>query len=103
MSGRKSNQQRRRNNVYDDNAQDIQDRRHCRLQDQQTPRAAYLSRLICRSPASVGAYLAFARVEVIALLTDHRAVVLAVADALVARRTLSGTEIDSIIDTEMSA
>jgi ATP-dependent Zn protease len=51
----------------------------------------------------VGAYLAFARVEVIALLTDHRAVVLAVADALVARRTLSGTEIDSIIDTEMSA
>jgi hypothetical protein len=34
-----------------------------------------------------------------ATLTDHRAVVLAVAAALVKRRTLSGTEIDGIIGT----
>jgi hypothetical protein len=59
--------------------------------------ATAIARLICRSPASVDAYLAFARAEVAALLTDHRVVVLAVAAALVRRRTLSGTEIDSII------
>ena len=59
--------------------------------------ATAIAQLICRSPASVDAYLAFARAEVAALLTDHRVVVLAVAAALVRRRTLSGTEIDSII------
>ena len=59
--------------------------------------ATAIAELICRSPSSIDAYLAFCRVEVAALLTDHRAAVLAVADALVKRRTLSGTEIDSII------
>jgi hypothetical protein len=41
-------------------------------------------------------------VEATALLTVHGAAVLAVADALVARRTLSGAEIDSIVHTALS-
>jgi hypothetical protein len=64
--------------------------------------AIAIAALICRSPSSIDAYLAFARAEVVALLTDHRAVVLAVADALVERRILIGTEIDGIIDTALS-
>jgi hypothetical protein len=59
--------------------------------------ATAIARLICRSPASVDAYLEFARVEVVALLSDHRAVVLAVADALVKHRTINGEQIDGII------
>jgi cell division protease FtsH len=59
--------------------------------------ATAIAGLICRSPASVDAYLAFARVEATALLTDHSAVVLAVADALIWHRTLSGEQIDDIL------
>ena len=59
--------------------------------------ATCIARLICRSPASIDAYLEFARVEVVALLSDHRAVVLAVADALVKHRTINGEQIDGII------
>jgi ApbE superfamily uncharacterized protein (UPF0280 family) len=54
---------------------------------------------VCWSPASVGACIAFARAEA-ALLTDHASIALAVADALVARRTILGTEIITIIARE---
>jgi hypothetical protein len=63
--------------------------------------AEAIATLVCRSPASVDEYLAFARTEAIALLTDHRAAVLAVAAALVERRTLIGTEIDGVIGSVM--
>jgi hypothetical protein len=56
-----------------------------------------IARLICRSPTSIVAYLAFARAEVVALLTDHHAAVLAVAGALVEHRTINGDQIDGII------
>jgi hypothetical protein len=65
--------------------------------------ATAIAELICRSPSSIDAYLAFARVEATGLLTVHGAAVLAVAAALVKRRTLSGTEIDSIISTAFSS
>jgi hypothetical protein len=51
------------------------------------------------SPRGVDAYLAFARAEVVALLTDHRAVVLAIADALMGHRTLSGEQIKTLIES----
>jgi ATP-dependent Zn protease len=58
--------------------------------------ASAIASLICRSPAAVNAYLDFCHVEVATLLTQHRASVLAIAAALIERRTLNGTEIDSI-------
>jgi hypothetical protein len=53
--------------------------------------------IICTSPASIDAFIEFARVEARAMLADHRHVVLALATRLVERRTLDGTEIDAII------
>jgi hypothetical protein len=47
--------------------------------------------------SAVDSYLDLARTETRALLSTHAASVLAVADALIKRRTLSGTDIDSII------
>ena len=52
--------------------------------------------LICRSPASIATYLEFCRTEVAALLADHRAVVLAIADGLIRHRTLNGEQIATI-------
>jgi hypothetical protein len=53
--------------------------------------------IICTSPSSVDAFIAYARVEARAMLADHRHVVLALAHGLVARRTLDGDQIDAII------
>ena len=58
--------------------------------------ATCIARLICRSPASIAAYLEFCRTEVAALLADHRAVVLAIADGLIRHRTLNGEQITTI-------
>jgi hypothetical protein len=58
---------------------------------------AAIARLICRSTKSVDAYLTFARAETTALLTDHSAVVLAVAAALTRYRSLTGEQIDDIL------
>lgn len=50
--------------------------------------------MICRSPRSIGAYLRYAEAEARALLLDHAAAVIALADTLVEHRTLDGREID---------
>jgi ATP-dependent Zn protease len=59
--------------------------------------AASIARLMCRSPASVNTHIEFAKTEARALLANRAAAVLAVANALAERRTLSGTEIDRIV------
>jgi hypothetical protein len=59
--------------------------------------------LIC-SPASIAAFIEFARIEARAILTDHRHVVFALAHALVEHRTLEGSDrIDQIIADAISA
>jgi hypothetical protein len=57
---------------------------------------------IC-APRAVPAYLEFCRVEADAILQQHWSAVTAVAEALQARRTLTGEEIDEIIATAESA
>jgi hypothetical protein len=57
--------------------------------------AACLAQLICRSPAAAAAFLSYAKAEAVALLTDNRAVVLAIADGLIRHRTLNGEQIDA--------
>ena len=64
--------------------------------------ARALAALICRSPTSVDAYLAFAKVEVTALLTYHRDIMQAVADALLRHRALNGDQIDDVIRAVMA-
>ena len=59
--------------------------------------ARAIAALICRSPASVGTYIEFARADVVALLAEHAGIVLDIASALLAHRTLNGAEIDAII------
>jgi hypothetical protein len=59
--------------------------------------AADIGRLICRSASALPAYLDCARAEASGLLRDNRAVVGALAHALVERRALNGCEIDLII------
>jgi hypothetical protein len=52
---------------------------------------------IVREVSDIDSYIDVARAETRALLTDHAADVLAVADALVEHRTISGDMIDRII------
>jgi hypothetical protein len=59
--------------------------------------ARAIAGLICRSPTSVDAYLDFARAEASALLADHAASVLAIADALIRYHTIDAAQIDQII------
>jgi hypothetical protein len=59
--------------------------------------ARAIAALICRSPESVDAFIAFVEVEATTLMAGHVEVVLAVANELIARRTLTGVEIDAII------
>ena len=58
--------------------------------------ARALAEVIVRSPAAVDAYLAYAAAEGRALLLNHRDIVVALAQALMRRRTLTGTEVDQI-------
>jgi hypothetical protein len=53
--------------------------------------------LVCCSPAAVEVFLTYAEIEASELIRLHRHLVQAVADALIERRTLDGTEIDIII------
>jgi hypothetical protein len=63
--------------------------------------ARAIAALIVRSPHSIESYIAFALAETRALLSDHRGVVLAVAEGLIQHRTLIGEEIDRIIRREL--
>jgi hypothetical protein len=56
--------------------------------------------IVCTSEASIDAYLAFGLAEAKALIEQNRAAVLAIAEALMIRRTLDDPyEIDTIIAT----
>ena len=59
--------------------------------------ARALVSLICRSPESIDAYMAFAAIETAALMAGHRDLVLAIGTELAARRTLAEAEINKII------
>jgi hypothetical protein len=52
---------------------------------------------VARSPSSVDSYIQFARAEARGILTAHADTVIALADALIARRSLDRAEIDQII------
>jgi hypothetical protein len=60
--------------------------------------------IICSSPASINAFIDFARAEARAILEDHRHIVFALARALVDYRTLDGSDlISQIIADSISA
>jgi hypothetical protein len=58
-----------------------------------------LASLICTSESSIDAYLEFGLVQAKALILQHRAAVLAIAEALLIHRTLNSEQIDNIIAT----
>ena len=64
--------------------------------------ARSLASIICSSEAAIDAYLKFAAEEAKAIIVQHRAAVLAVAEALIIHRTLNSTQIDNIIATAMA-
>jgi hypothetical protein len=51
----------------------------------------------CYSERAITLFIEYARAEAAALIDLHRTAVLAIAEALVSRRTLNGEEIDQII------
>jgi hypothetical protein len=59
--------------------------------------ARALACLICSSEASIDVYLRFGAEEANALIIQHRAAVLAIAEALMIHRTLDAERIDTII------
>lgn len=59
--------------------------------------ARALAGLICSSEESITAYMEFGRAEAKALILQHQAAVLAIAEALMVQRTLDATMIDDII------
>jgi hypothetical protein len=63
--------------------------------DQDEARA--YGKLVCYSERAINLFIEYARSEAAALIDLHRTAVLAIADALVSRRTLNGEEIDRII------
>jgi hypothetical protein len=59
--------------------------------------ARKIASMICTSESAVDAYLAFGLAEAKALITEHRAAVWAIAEALMVHRTLDNEQIDTII------
>jgi hypothetical protein len=59
--------------------------------------ARALASIICTSEAAIDAYLLFGLAEAKALILQHRAAVLAIAEGLMIERTLNAEQIDSII------
>jgi hypothetical protein len=53
--------------------------------------------LVCCSPSAVAAFLDFARLEARSLLEQHRSVLVALTDALVLKRTMTGGEINEVV------
>ncbi len=69
--------------------------------DDQKQAEAYAA-IFCRTPAAITAFLTYAHAEAIALLSEHRSTVLALADALIEHRTLNGEQIDAIITSTLA-
>ena len=65
------------------------------------PNASHFARMVCRTTASVVAFLEFCYQESLALVEQHKAVVHAIAQELVEKRTLNSTEIDVVIETAL--
>jgi hypothetical protein len=59
--------------------------------------ALRFARLVCVSPASVEAFLSYAAAEARALLEQYRDLVSALADCLIAKRTMTGAEVDAVL------
>jgi hypothetical protein len=59
--------------------------------------ARALASIICTSEAAIEAYLSFGLAEAKALILQHRAAVLAIAEALMIERTLNVEQIDASI------
>jgi hypothetical protein len=59
--------------------------------------ARKIASMVCTSDAAIDAYLAFGLAEAKALVEQHRAAVLAIAEALMLERTLNSEQIDNII------
>jgi hypothetical protein len=53
--------------------------------------------LVCCSPSSVNAFVDFARQEARAILEGHRSTLVALTDALVRKRTMTGSEINQVV------
>jgi hypothetical protein len=65
--------------------------------------AREIAALICRSPESIDAYIAFAKVEAAALLAEHTGIVLDIASALLARRDRRDHHRSSLIEQVQAA
>ena len=59
--------------------------------------AVTYARLLCTSPQSITAFLAFAAAEARALIEANKSVILELAAALQAKRTIKGPEVDRIV------
>jgi hypothetical protein len=59
--------------------------------------ARKIASMVCTSEAAIDAYLGFGLAEAKALIEQHRAAVLAIAEALMVHRTLDAEQIDTII------
>jgi hypothetical protein len=59
--------------------------------------ARALASIICTSETAIDAYLLFGLAEAKALIQQHRAAVLAIAEALMIERTLNAEQIDALI------
>jgi hypothetical protein len=67
------------------------------------PSANRLAGFVCRNMASVAAFIEHGYQEAQALVEEHKAVVQAIAQALIDKRTLDGAEIDAVIAPVLAA
>jgi hypothetical protein len=69
------------------------------------PRASDLAGYVCRTTASIEAFIEFCYQESLAIVEQHKTIVLAIARALIdhPNRTLDGAEIDAVIVPALAA
>jgi hypothetical protein len=69
------------------------------------PSANYIAGFVCRTTASVAAFVEHGYQESLALVEQHKTVVVAIAQALIdhPKRTLNGAEIDAVIAPVLAA
>jgi hypothetical protein len=67
------------------------------------PDANMLAGFVCRTTASIAALVEHGYQESLAIIEQHRTVVIAIAQALIDKRTLDGAEIDAVIAPALAA
>jgi len=67
------------------------------------PNADWIAGFVCRTTASLRAFVEHCYQESLALVEQHKTVVRAVAQALIEKRTLDGAEIDAVIAPVLAA